>query len=481
MQTKKILQASALGSLGLASFCALLGCGSSSSNGTPSAMTAAAPMVVTVSDAPLNNILSATVTISTVSLSAGSGSGSVALVTKPITVELSGLGAIQEPIETTNLPFGTYTAATVTVQSASVTYLNSAGQVTTATATLNQPTVTVALQPALSVSSQGEVQLQLAFNLAQSFSLSGNAVTFTPAINTAGALVSAENSGDRQLEVSGKVVSMSSSDITVQSGDSGKQFPFVINASTQFPQGVTAISIQTGSIVQVQGQTQTDGSLLAQMITPESNGNTSGQQEDGAKGIIVSVTKSSSGSVTSFIMVPRESFGDSSTAASLNVALSSSTRYGVPEDVQQLGVSASAFTEAEVFPGEAVVVTGSAGTGGTLNAQQVMLAAESIPGTLAATPQGASPDFSFALTLTSTSYLTTYENLTSLNVSTSQGTEYGNSLEASGFAAMAAGASLELHGYLLEDSSGHFAFYASQISQVEAPEVPQGGNNGSDN
>ncbi len=463
--------------LGMVGLCTLLGCSSSSSSPTGT-IPGAAPMVVTVSDAPLGNILSAKVTISAVGVSAASGGSTVSLLTQPVTVELSSLGAVQEPIEITNLASGTYNSATVTVSMAQVTYINSAGQVTTATATLNQPTVTVALTPALNVSGQGEVQLQLAFNLAQSFSVSGSTVTFTPAINTVGAQVSAENSGDREIEVGGQVVSVSASSITVQSGDSGKQFTFTINSSTRFPNGVTAGSIQTGSIVQVQGQTQTDGSLLAMTITPESAGNSSGQQEDGAKGIIVSVTKNSSGTTAAFTMVPRESFGSASSSASLNVALSSSTTYGVPEDAQQAGVVSSAFTAAEIFPGQSVVVTGAAGSSGTLNAQQVMLAAESVPGTLAATPQGSSPNFTFALILATSSYLTTYENLTSLNISTSQATEYGNSLSASSFAALAAGASVEIHGYLLQDSSGNFALYASEISQVEAPETPEGGSGG---
>lgn len=478
MSTTKKLQKCVVNVMGMAGLCVLLGCGSSSSGPRASTMASAAPMVVTVSDAPLGNILSAKVTISAVGLSASSGSGNVSLLTQPVTVELSSLGAVQEPIELTNLVFGTYNSATVTVSLAQVTYINSVGQVTTATATLNQPTVTVALSPALNVSGQGEVQLQLAFNLAQSFSVSGSAVSFTPAINTAGAQVSAENSGDREIEVSGQVISVSSSSITVQSGDSGKQFSFTINSSTQFPNGVTASSIQTGSIVQVQGQTQTDGSLLALTITPESAENSSGHQEDGAKGIIVSVTKNTSGTVTAFAMVPRENFGSLSNSASLNVALSSSTTYGIPEDAQQVGVASSAFTAAEIFPGQSVVVAGTADSAGTLDAQQVMLAAESIPGTLVSTPQGSSPTFTFALTLVSSSYLTTYGSLTSLNISTSQATEYGNGLSASSFAVLAASASVETHGYLLQDSSGNFALYASEIAQVEAPETPEGGSGG---
>lgn len=481
MDTKTKLQLCGFTLIGMAGLCALLGCGSSSSGSTPSAMASAAPMVVTVSDAPLSNILSAVVTISAVNVSAGSGSSSVSLLAKPVTVELSGLGAVQEPIEITNLAFGTYSSATVTVTSALVTYINGAGQVTTAQATLSQPTVTVALTPALTISSQGEVQLQLAFNLAQSFSISGSTVTYTPAINTVGAQVSTENSGDREVEVSGQVTSASASSITVQSGDSGKQFSFSINGSTRFPNGVTAASIQTGSILQVLGQTQADGSLLALMITPESSENSSGQQQDGAKGIISSVTKSSSGAITSFVMVPRESFGNFSNSASLNVAVSSSTTYGIPEDAQQVGLASTAFTAGEIFPGQSVVVTGTASGTGMLNAQQVMLAAESVPGTLVATPQGSSPNFTFALTLATSSYLTTYDSLTSLNVSTTQATDYGNGLSASSFTALAAGASVELHGYLLQDSTGHFAVYATEISQVEAPETPEGNGSSGDN
>lgn len=466
------------GLTGIACLGALLGCGSSGT-GTSSNAASAAPMVMTVSDAPLSNILAAKVTISAVNLVANSGNSSgIPVLNQPVTVELSSLGAVQEPIEITNLAFGTYDSAIITVGSAQVTYINSSGQVTTTTANVSQPTVTIALKPALVVSGHGEVQLELAFNLAQSFSITGNTITFVPAINTVGAQVSSENNADRQLEVSGQVISVSSSSITVQSGDSGRQFTFAINSSTQFPKGVTPGSIPTGSIVQVQGQTQTDGSLLALIITPESSGPSSGQQEDGAKGIIVGVTKSSSGMITAFALVPRENFGASSSGSSLNVALSSSTTYGIPEDARQGGVVSSIFTAAEIFPGQSVVVTGTVGSSGILNAQRVMLAAESISGTLVSTPQGSSPNFNLAVDLAASSYLTTYEHLTSLDISTNQATEYAGSLSASSFANLAAGASIEVHGYLLSDSSGHLSLLATRISQVEAPETPESSGSG---
>lgn len=460
----------------------LSGCGGSSTSPVMSnPLSAAAPMVVTVSDAPLGNILSARVTLSSVTLgSTATGSSPVSVLSSPVTVELSGLGAVQEPIEISSLAAGTYNSVTLTVSAATVVYTSSSGQITTATATLASPTVTVALSPSLVVNSTNELQLQLAFNLAQSFSLTGSTVSFTPAINTTGAQVGSESPGDRQVEVTGNVVSVSSSSIVVQSGDSGKQFTFTVNGTTQLPTGTTISSIATGDIVQVQGQTQTDGSILATSITLESTQSSSGQDQNGAKGIVLAVTQSSTGGIASFTMLPREDFGSamSGNNGSLTVNVSSSTTYALPEDAQQVGLTASSFTAADIFPGASVTVSGTASGAATLNATQIMLAAESIPATLAAAPSGTAPDYNFTLTIAVPSFLTTYSNMVTLNGTTSSATEYGNGLTQSGFAALAAGASVEVHGYLLQTSPGTFALYATKIAQIETPESPEGGSTG---
>lgn len=465
----------------------LAGCGSNSTmNNLAGGSATAAPMVVTVSDAPLGNILSARVTLSSVSLSTGAtGSTPVSALSSPVTVELSGLGAMQEPIEVSTIPNGTYTSVTLTVSAATVVYTDASGQVTTATATLSSPTITVPLSPSLVVNSNAEIQLQLAFNLAQSFSITGTTVTFTPAINTSGAQVGQENPGDRQVEVTGNVVSTSSSSIVVQSGDSGKQFTFTVNNTTQLPSGVTLNSIPTGAIVQVMGQTQTDGTILATSITVESSATAGSQDQNGAKGIVLSVN-SSGGAVTSFTMMPREDFGSAmgNTSGTLTVNLSSTTTYALPEDAVNAGLSSTSFGVADLFPGEAVMVSGGlSGTTGApvIAATQIMLAAESIPGTLVATPTGTGPNYTFSLTVSVPSFLTTYGKIVTLNATTSSATEYGNGLTESGFAALAAGASIEAHGYLLQTSPGTFQFYATKIAQVEAPETPEGGGSGGDN
>lgn len=398
----------------------------------------------------------------------------MSVLSQPETVELSGLGAVQEPLEIANLAFGTYNSVSVTVSAADVTYVDSTGKTVTASATVSGTAVTVALNPVLTVSSQGELHLGVAFNLAQSFSITGTTISFTPALNTAAAPVSSEGEGDRKLEVTGPVVSISSTAITVQSADSGKQFQFAIQSTTQFPNGASASSIQTGSIVEVVGQTQSDGTLLAQMITVD--GGQSGQQHDGAKGVITSVSQNSAGSVTGFTMVPREDFGAASGQSTLTVALTSATTLGVSEDAQQAGITASSFTLAEIFAGQSVMVTGAVDSTGTLNAQQIMLGAESVTGALAAVPGGSNPNYTFALTVPVPSFLTTFGSIATLNSVTSQNTEYGNGLTAASFASLAAATNVEMHGFLLVDGQGIYTFYATEIAQSEAPQKPESGD-----
>jgi hypothetical protein len=476
MKLATSLQLSALGAASLVGLLFLSGCSSMSNaaSGTTASKPGTAPMVVTVSDAPLGNILSAKVTISAVSVTPASGSP-VNVLSKPEAVELSGLGSLQEPIDLSNLAPGTYNSVTVTVSAAQVTYLDpSTNLPVTATATLSSPTVTVALNPALSFTTTSEVDLHLAFSLSQSFSISGSTVTFTPAISTSAAQVDQENENQREVEVTGTVVAISSSSITVQSGDSGQQFTFAINGSTQFPNGVTPSSITQNAIVQVKGQTQADGTLLALSITPLAAGMSSGQ-EDGAKGIVVMVTHDSNGNLTGFTMVPQEDFGSMmSTGMTLNVVVAQSTTYGISEDAQQLGLAASMFNSAEIFPGQAVIVTGGTDSSGNLDAAQITLGGENILGVLAATPQASGSNLDFGINLAVPSFLDTYVKLVTLNAVAVPNTSYGNTLTASSFASMTANTAIQVHGYLLVDQSGNYMLTASEISQPEMPEAPEG-------
>ncbi len=469
MKRKRLLGVAA--SLAVASFAALTftGCGSSTSSTSSTGTTAnGATMVVTAGDAPLNSILSANVTVSGISLTPSGGGSDVTVLSTSRTIELSSLGAIQEPIETENVAAGTYSAVNITVSSATVTYVDSTGQVVTGTATINSPTDTVTLNSALTVTQGQDVHLSLNFNLAQSFDLSGSTLTFTPSITSAAAAIEQESEAEREVEVTGSVVSINSTSITVQSAGTGVQSTFAINSSTQFSASLSAGSIQPGSIVTVQGTVQTDGTLLAMMISASMNGDAMSSSQGGGSGIVTAVTRDGSGNVTSFMFVAREDFGDMTSTSPLTVALASSTVYGVSQDAVQAGVAATAFTNAEIFPGQSVAVIGTMGSGGTIAAQEVDLAAESLAGSLSMAPQGTAPTYTFTLQLPTESFLTTYESLSALTATTSAETEYEDGLTASGFGSMAAGTNVEVHGYLLVDSSNNYSLAVSNVSQISS-------------
>jgi hypothetical protein len=423
-------------------------------------------MVVTVGDAPLNNILSAKVTVSGIALVDSSGN-SVTVLSKPRTIELSNLGAIQEPIETENVAAGSYSSVNVTVSAATVTYLDSTGQVVTGSATITAATDMVALNPALTVVQGQDVHLSLNFNLAQSFDLTGSVLTFTPSITSVAASIEQENESQREVEVTGSVISISPTSITVQSACTGVQSTFAINSSTMFSANMSANSIQQGSIVTVHGAMQPDGSLLATMISAAMDGHAMDNSQSGGRGIVTAVT-TSGGTVQSFTFVPREDFGDASSTAQMNVVLSSSTTYGVSEEAIQDGIPSTAFTNGEIFPGQSVQVIGSGATSGSIAAQEVDLAPESLSGMLAASPQGGAPDYNFALQLPASSFLTMYDSITTLNGTTNAQTEYDDSLTASGFASLVSGTPLEVHGYLLLDTTNNYSLTAANISQVQA-------------
>lgn len=489
MKTRTSIAIALCGAITISGLCLMMGCSGSSSSPSPtttSTSTSTAPMIVTASDAPLSNLLSASVTLSAATLS--DGTNTVPALSQAVTVELSSLGAIQEPIDLTNVPFGNYTSVTLTVSSATVSYVNAAGQITTAAATIPQPTITVALPQQLNVNSQDEVHLALAYNLANCFSITGNTVTFAQAVNTTAAPISAESSADTMVEATGQVASVSKSSVTIQSGDSGRQFVFAINSSTQLPAGETLSNVSQGSIVRVQGQAQSDGSLLAVQLTPESagpgaggsgasggsgSGSSGGSQQQGANGIVVSVVTGSSGQVTSFTMAPRQEYGGAPASTSLSVTLSSSTVYNVPEDAQQAGLGASAFSAAEIFPGQSVLVSGALDANGAMTAQQVALSPESISGTLGPVKQGSGSSQTFGLTLDLNSFLSTFAHITTLQVETSQATTYAGGLSNAGLATLPSGSAVELQGYLMMDASGHFTLSATQMAQSQTPETPE--------
>jgi len=262
----------------------------------------------------------------------------------------------------------------------------------------------------------------------------------------------------------------------LKSSDTGLSSTFAINSSTHFSSGASAATIQTGSIVAVVGAIQSDGTLLATNISVSMSGQAMQGAQSGGSGIITAVSSDNTGAVTSFTFVPREDYGDQTTHAPLTVMLNASTTYSVSEDAVQQGISATAFNNAQIFPGQSVEVIGTGSASSAITAQSVRLAAESLSGTLTGSPQGVSPTYTFVLQLPASSFLTTYQSLTTLNAATDAQTQYEDSLGTTAFTSLTSSANLEVHGFLLRDSSGNFLLTVADISQIQDTSTGSGDN-----
>lgn len=132
-----------------------VGCGGGKSTPTASAV----PVVLTIQDQPPAGLtaLSFQIQITGVSLQASSGGNDVALLSAPVTVNLSDLQTVNSLLANTSAPAGTYSGITITFANPQVSVLNNSGSSlsdgTTSCATSTSTTSPCTLAPALAASS----------------------------------------------------------------------------------------------------------------------------------------------------------------------------------------------------------------------------------------------------------------------------------------------------------------------------------------
>lgn len=441
-----------------------VGCGGGgSATSTPSSPGSAGssthPMMVTVGDAPLNSILAAKITISAVS--ATTSSGSVSLLSQPKAVELSSLGGVRTPLELSQVPAGTYTGASVTVSAAHVVYVDpSTGQVTAKDATINNGTVSVTFASPLTVSqSSSEADVRLDFDLANSIDLTNGTLTFSPVIKTAAATLDQEKDSDREVHVSGKVTAISGNTITVQNLDDGSTVTLTLANNTHFDDEVTPASLQVGSIIEVRGKLQNDGSILVTSLQADDHGDVEDNHSMGGLGVITSVTTDSNKTVTGFQMVLRRAYADADVAKTITVQVTSSTVYHLTYEAQTAGMAS--FDASQIFPGQSVLVSGLVNTDGSIAAREIRPAPTTTNVTLATAPT--SGQTAFTVALDANAALTKLAQISSLAVAINNSTILeGSQLAVSGLANLAVGSPLTIRGYLSQ-ASGAYTMSATHI------------------
>ncbi len=329
--------------------------------------------------------------------------------------------------------------------------------------------VQVTLTPVLSVTQAAGADLHLDVNLAKSLDLTGSTLTFTPSVASAAAKVESESQTSREIEVKGAVTAVTANSVTVQASDSQKSFQFAINSSTQFSGSLTLAALQAGNMVHVHGSMQSDGSLLALSIESIGNDGSGGEtKSSGGDGIILSTVTDTSGAVTSFQMVLRDGFGDGKSGAPVVVDLSPSTTYGLSEDATNAGVTS--FDLSQIFPGQSVEVSGTAGSNQDIAATEVKLVSNTLRGQLASAISGTAPALTFSLLSSAQSAVTALTGTASFQATTTPATVYEDPLTASSFASLASGANLVVRGFLTRNATGAYSLLVVRVKQAEAPE-----------
>ncbi|MGO9316204.1 MAG: hypothetical protein ACLPXT_12685 [Terracidiphilus sp.] len=387
---------------------AIAGCTSSvtssisTSNLIPNTNTSTTP--VTVTDAPSDQILAASLTLNSMILTDSTGKVTTNLLPATgITFEATHLDAVQEPLFSPAIPEDTYVSVTLTYSSAQVAYIDSTTHtVNLVMATLANTSQTITFTAPVTISNT-TTSLLIDFLVANSVTISGSTVTVTPQFNIAAVPIPSTVMTTHK----GKVTAISTSTNSFTLTDpNGTVQTIYVNASTVFADTNTSLactgtaclstftSMKVNALVEVDtvitpssGTTPPPGSLLATRVEVDDSGTTAPKL---LLGPVTSRTPTATGTpATSFNILLRQLVGNSSAAAveTVDVSVTGSTNFLLPPRYALLASAlpfTTSFTSSTIFAGQHVgVVTTSTGvTSGAATAATVILQPQTINGVI---------------------------------------------------------------------------------------------------
>lgn len=455
--------------LGLALLAVIAACGGGDSSITPP-QTQTTPVQVNIGDAPSDLMLAFTANIS--SIRVNNTDGVVVLSNTPTSVELIHRTGEMEPIAFLTVPRGTYTGATATIASCTMTYVDPE------TKTIKQKTLAGPFTASIPFSSNvtaGAAPLVFNFDLDLEHSLTMDdtgAFQFAPVFHFAagstgnGNGMYARQGGAHQMM--GVVAQVGSNSFSINALQAAHSFTFRVNTQTQFEGRVTAMQqLAKGMGVFVTATLQSDGTFLASRVrTRMTEGGIMGG------GIVTEVVGQPATELT-LVMQSGAGAGMLSDylAQIVNVTLTPETTYEIDSDrVTLTGLPFTpVFDASNVYVGQHVLPISDSGivlstegdtTIGTITASTVRLQEQGIRGTtdVAITP-GASA--SFVLTLFPNCAFTSLTGATQILV------YQQNSTNVEDATTIPAGATLRIHG-LLFNNAGQWTLVASTIASVDS-------------
>lgn len=379
-------------------------------------------MPVTITDAPSDQVVAASLTLNSIVLT-DSANKTTSILSAPLTFEAAHLDAVQEPLFTPSIPEDTYTSVALTYSNAQVAYIDpTSKQVVLAAATLANSSQTVTFASPITVNNI-RTSLLVDFLVANSVAISGSTVTVTSAFDIAAVPIPPQpTNGTNGLlcGIKGKVTALGANTFTLATPE-GISLAVNVNTNTQY-QGLSGFSaLAVNALVEVDLQVQSDGSMLAlrveQVVPPNAT----------AEMLVGPVTSVTGSPATAFTMLVRQKIGPTPTATPVEtdtITINGSTTFIMPGRFSNLTGGAPpfapTFSAATLFAGQAVAVATNGVTNNAATATAIAMAPQTISGTItgAVAPTCIPCWGQFTLTLPSGSWLATLTGQTTVTVYT---------------------------------------------------------------
>lgn len=427
------------------------------------------PVQINVGDSPSDRVMAFATNITSMSLSNSNGS-STPVVSASIPVEMMRLMGTMQPLNVLSITQGTYTGATITMSSMSITYMDPASRTIVQKTVAGPITTTIPFSSNLTI---GSTPMVLSFDMDMANSIAIDAmgnVTVTPAFRTIMNAVGAGSGHDPENgameHMVGSVASTSGNNFGLSMMQSAQPMTFTTTTGTQFQNMSGMGMMSNGLLVMVDAMLQSDGSIQAQKV--EWFMGNGGVMGDGIVGNVAGTPATQIG------MVVQNGSGQGMTSSFLSnnatANLTGSTSYNI--DTDGMDMSNLPFTPMfdanHMFPGEHVrcVSNSSMGSGGmggmggggmmgSMNASECDLVQQGFSGTVSGyTSSGGQA--TFTLTMAPDSYFASVTGTTALVVYQQPGTELY------GLTSITNGQTVHVRGLMFNDA-GTFRMVAGRI------------------
>lgn len=221
---------------------------------------------ITGTDAPLPSVLAFQVTLTGLTLS--NGTTEVSVLSEPTPVEFGRLLGLRTLLGFGAVPAGTYTSATLTLSSPVISFLDistTPASVGMINGSLTTSSITVALNPALTVSEGGLAGLHLHFRLRDSIQVDANGEitgVVAPQIGLRAIPPDVEEAFVDELRGGLASVNVAGNSFVLQT-PRGRLLTIRVDDQTVWEAGESLSTLAVPAFIEVSGRPRADGSLLA--------------------------------------------------------------------------------------------------------------------------------------------------------------------------------------------------------------------------